>query len=30
MGIKGSPTRELIFEGCRIPGTGSWARPVRG
>jgi alkylation response protein AidB-like acyl-CoA dehydrogenase len=20
MGIKGSPTRELIFEGCRIPG----------
>jgi len=30
MGIKGSPTRELIFEGCRIPGDRMVASRARG
>ena len=30
MGIKGSPTRELIFEGCRIPGDRIVGAPGEG
>ena len=30
MGIKGSPTRELIFEGCRIPGDRMVGAPGQG
>jgi alkylation response protein AidB-like acyl-CoA dehydrogenase len=30
MGIKGSPTRELIFEGCRIPGDRMVGEPGQG
>ena len=30
MGIKGSPTRELIFEGCRIPGDRMVGAPGEG
>ena len=30
MGIKGSPTRELIFEGCRIPGDRIVGTPGQG
>ena len=30
MGIKGSPTRELIFEGCRIPGDRIIGAPGDG
>ena len=30
MGIKGSPTRELIFEGCRIPGDRMVGEPGEG
>ena len=30
MGIKGSPTRELIFEGCRIPGDRMVGAPGDG
>ena len=30
MGIKGSPTRELIFEGCRIPGDRMIGAPGEG
>ena len=30
MGIKGSPTRELIFEGCRIPGDRMVGEPSQG
>ena len=30
MGIKGSPTRELIFEGCRIPGDRIVGAPGQG
>src|SRR4029079_2635375 len=30
MGIKGSPTRELIFEGCRIPGDRIIGTPGQG
>ena len=26
MGIKGSTTGELLFEGCRVPADGWWAR----
>lgn len=30
LGIKGSPTTELYFENCRVPGTGSSAIPAPG
>jgi len=30
MGIKGSPTRELIFEGCRVPGDRMVGAPGEG
>ncbi|HEY8822661.1 MAG TPA: acyl-CoA dehydrogenase family protein [Dermatophilaceae bacterium] len=30
MGIKGSPTRELIFDGCRIPGDRMVGAPGQG
>ena len=30
MGIKGSPTRDLIFEGCRIPGDRIVGAPGAG
>jgi acyl-CoA dehydrogenase len=30
MGIKGSPTRELIFDGCRIPGDRLVGAPGQG
>jgi acyl-CoA dehydrogenase len=30
MGIKGSPTRDLIFEGCRIPGDRIVGAPGEG
>jgi len=30
MGIKGSPTRELIFQGCRIPGDRMVGEPGQG
>jgi alkylation response protein AidB-like acyl-CoA dehydrogenase len=30
MGIKGSPTRELIFESCRIPGDRMVGAPGQG
>jgi Acyl-CoA dehydrogenases len=30
MGIKGSPTRELIFESCRIPGDRMVGAPGEG
>jgi alkylation response protein AidB-like acyl-CoA dehydrogenase len=30
MGIKGSPTRDLLFEGCRIPGDRIIGKPGAG
>lgn len=30
LGIKGSPTRELLFDGCRIPGDRLVGEPGRG
>jgi alkylation response protein AidB-like acyl-CoA dehydrogenase len=30
MGIKGSPTRELLFDGCRIPGDRMVGDPGQG